>query len=153
MSSAITAGGVRPFVVLKFGGTSVSSRANWDQIVHVLRLRLAAGEQPVVVHSAVSGVTDRLEALLAQAMNGDPSAALLGLRERHEQLAADLGVALPPGVDGRLRELEKIAAGVALVREISDHTRARVMGQGELLATELGVAIINAPARAAVPHH
>ncbi len=142
MSSAITAGGVRPFVVLKFGGTSVSSRANWDQIVHVLRLRLAAGEQPVVVHSAVSGVTDRLEALLAQAMNGDPSAALLGLRERHEQLAADLGVALPPGVDGRLRELEKIAAGVALVREISDHTRARVMGQGELLATELGVAYL-----------
>ena len=75
-------------------------------------------------------------------MNGDPSAALLGLRERHEQLAADLGVALPPGVDGRLRELEKIAAGVALVREISDHTRARVMGQGELLATELGVAYL-----------
>ena len=144
MSSAVTAGGVRPFVVLKFGGTSVSSRTNWDQIAHVLRLRIAAGEQPVVVHSAVSGVTDRLEALLAQAMNGDPSAALLGLRERHEQLAADLGVALPSGVDGRLRELEKIAAGVALVREISDHTRARVMGQGELMATELGVAFLQA---------
>ncbi len=142
MSSAISAGGVRPFVVLKFGGTSVSSRANWDQIARVLRLRLAAGEQPVVVHSAVSGVTDRLEALLAQAMNGDPSVALQGLRERHEQLAADLGVALPSGVDGRLRELEKIAAGVALVREISDHTRARVMGQGELMATELGVAYL-----------
>ena len=142
MSSAISAGGVRPFVVLKFGGTSVSSRANWDQIAHVLRLRLAAGEQPVVVHSAVSGVTDRLEALLAQAMNGDPSVALQGLRERHEQLAADLGVVLPSGVDGRLRELEKIAAGVALVREISDHTRARVMGQGELMATELGVAYL-----------
>jgi diaminopimelate decarboxylase/aspartate kinase len=144
MSSAVTAGGVRPFVVLKFGGTSVSSRTNWDQIAHVLRLRIAAGEQPVVVHSAVSGVTDRLEALLAQAMNGDPSAALLDLRERHEQLAADLGVALPSGVDGRLRELEKIAAGVALVREISDHTRARVMGQGELMATELGVAFLQA---------
>jgi len=48
MSSAITAGGVRPFVVLKFGGTSVSSRTNWDHIAHVLRLRLAAGEQLVV---------------------------------------------------------------------------------------------------------
>ena len=32
-----------------------------DNIARVLRLRLAAGEQPVVVHSAVSGITDRLD--------------------------------------------------------------------------------------------
>lgn len=144
MGTSLSAGGVRPFVVLKFGGTSVSSRANWDNIARVLRQRVAAGEQPVVVHSAVSGVTDRLEALLSQAMAGDPSAALLALRQRHELLAADLGISLPAGVDARLRELEKIAAGVALVREVSDHTRARVMGQGELMATELGVAFLQA---------
>ena len=142
MTSPQPQGATRPFVVLKFGGTSVSSRANWDNIAKVLRVRIAAGEQPVVVHSAVSGVTDRLEALLAQALAGDPSAALAALRERHEKLAADLGIALPGGVDARLRELEKIAAGVSLVREVSDHTRARVMGQGELMATELGVAFL-----------
>lgn len=134
----------RPFVVLKFGGTSVSSRPNWDNIAKVLRARLAAGEQPVVVHSAVSGVTDRLEALFTQALAGDPAAALAQLRERHEKLAADLGIPLPAGVDARLRELEKIAAGVALVREVSDHIRARVMGAGELMATELGVAFLAA---------
>ncbi|MFM7067430.1 MAG: aspartate kinase, partial [Gammaproteobacteria bacterium] len=137
-------GARRPFVVLKFGGTSVSSRSNWDNIAKVLVSRVAAGEQPIVVHSAISGVTDRLEALLAQALAGDPSAALGALRERHERLAAELGIDLPTGVEGRLRELEKIAAGVALVREVSDHTRARVMGQGELMATELGVAFLRA---------
>lgn len=144
MPSPLATGGRRPFVVLKFGGTSVSSRANWDNIALVLRQRVAAGEQPVVVHSAVSGVTDRLEALLIQAMAGDPGAALLALRQRHELLATELGIALPAGVDARLRELEKISAGVALVREVSDHTRARVMGQGELMATELGVAFLQA---------
>ncbi len=132
----------RPVVVLKFGGTSVSSRVNWDNIAQVLRARLAAGEQPVVVHSAVSGVTDQLEALLNQALLGDPTPALLALRERHQALAVELGLPLPAGVDARLRELDKIAAGVCLVRELSDHIRARVMGQGELMATELGVAYL-----------
>ncbi len=53
-----------PWVVLKFGGTSVSSVANWRNITRVLRARLGQGLRPVVVHSALSGITDRLEALL-----------------------------------------------------------------------------------------
>jgi len=43
--------------VLKFGGTSVSSAANWHNISRVLRERMAAGFRPVVVHSALSGIT------------------------------------------------------------------------------------------------
>ena len=31
-----------------------------------------------------------------------------------------------------------MAAGIALVREVSDRTRARVMANGELMATEIG---------------
>ena len=54
--------------MLKFGGTSVSSAANWHNIAGVLRERIAEGLRPVVVHSALSGVTDRLESLLAAAL-------------------------------------------------------------------------------------
>ena len=43
-----------PMVVLKFGGTSVSSLANWTNIAAVVRKRLEAGECPVIVHSALS---------------------------------------------------------------------------------------------------
>jgi diaminopimelate decarboxylase/aspartate kinase len=43
-----------PWVVLKFGGTSVSSRSNWDNIVRILRGRESEGLRIVVVHSALS---------------------------------------------------------------------------------------------------
>ena len=53
-----------PWVVLKFGGTSVSTVPNWQNIARILRSRLSDGLRPVVVHSALSGVTDLLESLL-----------------------------------------------------------------------------------------
>jgi len=48
------------WVVLKFGGTSVSSVSNWKNVAGVVRARLDEGLRPVVVHSALSGITDRL---------------------------------------------------------------------------------------------
>jgi diaminopimelate decarboxylase/aspartate kinase len=132
-----------PWVVLKFGGTSVSSLANWQNIAAVVRKRLAAGEAPVVVHSALSKITDSLETLLRQGLAGEPAAMLATIRARHEDLARDLGIALPAGVERHLADLEKITAGVALVGEVSDTVRARVMSTGELMATELGAAFLN----------
>jgi len=61
MTTVSPTSGASPFVVLKFGGTSVSSVSNWKNIVGVLRDRLAEGLRPVVIHSALSGVTDLLE--------------------------------------------------------------------------------------------
>ena len=55
------------FVVLKFGGTSVASKARWETIRDVLKARLAEGVQPVLVCSAVAKVSDTLEALLGGA--------------------------------------------------------------------------------------
>ena len=129
-----------PFVVLKFGGTSVSSAANWARIRDVLKQRLGAGEQPVVVHSALSGITDRLESVLVRALAGEHEAVLAQIEQRHADLARDLGIELPPGLRAHLHDLRQIAAGVALVGEVSDRIRARVMATGELMATELGAA-------------
>ena len=128
------------FVVLKFGGTSVSTAANWRNIRDVVRKRLDEGLIPVVVHSALSGITDRLEALLAAASEGRHADALAVIAERHRALSAELGMGLPAGVQRHLDELGQIAAGIALVKETSDRVRARVMATGELMATELGAA-------------
>jgi diaminopimelate decarboxylase/aspartate kinase len=128
------------FVVLKFGGTSVSTAANWCHIRDVVRRRLAEGLTPLVVHSALSGVTDRLEALLTAASEGGHGVALEAIAERHRSLAAELGMVLPMSVQRHLDELGQIAAGITLVKEISDRVRARVMATGELMATELGAA-------------
>ncbi len=132
-----------PWVVLKFGGTSVSSLPNWQNIARIVGRRVAEGEAPVVVHSALSRITDALESLLAHALTGDHGPDLASISARHHSLAAELGIEVPEGVSRHLADLEKIAAGIALVGEVSDRVRARVMATGELMATELGAAFLN----------
>src|SRR6187431_3288820 len=83
--------GTSPWVVLKFGGTSVSSATNWKNVAGVLRDRLAEGLRPVVVHSALSGITDRLEQLLSQALGGEWQPVMEQIELRHRDLARDLG--------------------------------------------------------------
>ncbi|HEV7448606.1 MAG TPA: bifunctional aspartate kinase/diaminopimelate decarboxylase [Steroidobacteraceae bacterium] len=126
------------WIVLKFGGTSVSSLTNWRNIAMVTRSRLDGGARVLIVHSAVTGITDRLEKLLDAALAQTHEVDLRAIEERHAQLAGELGIPLGTEVEQYLAELRHIAAGVALIGEVSDRTRARVMSAGELIATQLG---------------
>jgi len=127
------------WMVLKFGGTSVSSLANWTNIARVAAERCSGGARVLIVHSALSGITDRLERLLDAAIAQAPEEELRHIEERHQRLAAELRVTPPVEVERQLAELREIAAGVALVGEVSDRTRARVMAAGELLVTPIAV--------------
>src|SRR5210317_163018 len=131
-----------PWVVLKFGGTSVSSTANWETIAGLVRARLAAGLRPVIVHSALSGVSNALEETLASAVGGDPAADLAQIREQHCDLASALGLDGEEILGERLHELEQLIAGVRLVKEVSVRVRVRVMALGELMSTLLGAAYL-----------
>ncbi len=131
-----------PWVVLKFGGTSVSSVHNWKNIAGIVKARLAEGLQPVVVHSAVSKITDSLEQLLAKALDGGWESALETIINRHRDLARDLGITPGAELEEQFNRLRQIASGIALVGEISERLRARVMAQGELMATRLGAAFL-----------
>lgn len=126
------------WVVVKFGGTSVSTLANWRNIALVVRRRLESGNRVMVVHSAISKITDGLEKLLAAALEGKPEEPLKAIEDRHRQLTAELGVDVSPQLQGYFDELRQMANGISLVRELSDRTRARVMANGELMATEIG---------------
>jgi diaminopimelate decarboxylase/aspartate kinase len=131
-----------PWIVLKFGGTSVSTLANWANIARVAGERRRAGARVLIVHSAVSGITDRLERLLDAAIGDAQEEELRAIEARHRALADELGVPLGEDVERCLAELREIAAGVALVREVSDRTRARVMASGELMATHIGACFL-----------
>ena len=132
------------WIVLKFGGTSVSSLANWRNIAKVTAARRAEGARVLIVHSAVTGITDRLEKLLSAARGEAQEEELKIIEERHRRLAAELGIPLGPDCERQLAELRQIAAGIALIDEVSDRTRARVMSSGELLATDLGARFLRA---------
>jgi diaminopimelate decarboxylase/aspartate kinase len=132
------------WVVVKFGGTSVSTLANWRNIAFVVKRRLEKGARVLVVHSAITKITDMLEKLLASAQAGNPEDALRAIEDRHRQLTADLGIGVSPQLQGYFDELRQMANGIALVRELSDRTRARVMANGELMATEIGARYLKA---------
>ncbi len=142
MTTVSPAPGASPFVVLKFGGTSVSSVTNWKNIVGVVRERLAEGLRPVIIHSALSGITDRLEQLLNQALGGNWQPVMDQIEQRHRDLARDLGVTPGPDLEEQFKRLRQIASGIALVGEVSERLRARVMAQGELMATRLGASYL-----------
>ena len=74
--------GATPWVVLKFGGTSVSRRNRWDTIGRLASKRMAEdGARVLVVVSALSGVTNELQAI----SNGDDIAGHV-CRHRPEHL-------------------------------------------------------------------
>ncbi len=132
------------WVVMKFGGTSVSSRGAWEAIAAAARRRIDAGLRPVIVHSALHGISNALEQLLHDAVHGDPSEQLAAIRKSHFDIAAELDLDAEALIGDRLTELEQLAAGVRLVREVSVRVRVRVMALGELMATSLGAAFLAA---------
>ncbi len=132
-----------PWVVMKFGGTSVSSADSWRTIAGLVRNRLDDGLRPLIVHSALAGVSNRLEEALDTACQGEHSDELAVIREQHYELATALNVDGPALLDASLHELEQLIAGVRLIREVSVRVRVRVMALGELMATRIGAAYLS----------
>jgi diaminopimelate decarboxylase/aspartate kinase len=143
---------VASWVVLKFGGTSVSTPARWATIAGLVRRRLDEGLRPLVVCSALSGVSNQLEALLAAAVAGRYEEPLAALEARHLELGAGLGLAAAPLLRDDFEELSRLALAASLLREAGPALKARVMAFGELLSTRLGAAFLTAQGIAAAWH-
>ncbi len=129
------------WIVLKFGGTSVSRRHRWDTIGKLAKKRAEeTGSRVLVVVSALSGVTNELTAIADGAPDSrDRVAALV---ERHEAFLVELGL-------GREVLADRLAALQGLLDDARAATRpldwqAEVLGQGELLSSTLGAAYLRA---------
>jgi diaminopimelate decarboxylase/aspartate kinase len=129
-------------VVLKFGGTSVSTAARWATIRDLVRARQAEGLRPVVVHSALATVSNQLDEMLRRAVAADVGDLMVRVREQHLALAADLGLDGEAILHESFAELAQLLAGIHLIGEVSPRVQARVMGMGELMATRLGAAYL-----------
>ena len=79
-----------PWLVLKFGGTSVSSHPRWDEIGR-LAMDRSNGARVLVVVSALSGITNALQAIATGAAE-DAASIVASIIERHRALAAELGL-------------------------------------------------------------
>ena len=128
------------WLVLKFGGTSVSKRERWDTIGRLAAERATAEDARVlVVVSALSGVTNELQAIAAGDDIGGRVAALV---ERHRAFCADeLGIDADAALGERLRALEALRDDPRAASRPLDW-QAEVLGQGELLSSTLGAAYL-----------
>jgi diaminopimelate decarboxylase/aspartate kinase len=131
------------WVVLKFGGSSVSTAERWGAIAALVARRLAEGRRPLVVCSALAGISNRLEELLGLAVAGRHETALAEVRERHLALGSALGLAATEVLQAELEELSRLVQGAALLRNAGAPLKARIMACGELMSTRLGAAYLS----------
>ena len=130
-------------VVMKFGGTSVADAAAIRRLVEHVAAERRRGALPVVVVSALAGVTNDLlgAAAAAAAPDGDPDATLDALRRRHLAVAADAARDTAALTDDVAREIstrfDELAAVVRAIRTLKDASpRAldAIAATGELLS-------------------
>ena len=96
-----------PWVVLKFGGTSVATAERWRTIQKLAATRRAEGMRVLVVVSALSGITDALKALCTCAP-AEREAALAGVVARHRELATQMRLADVARVEHWLASLQAL---------------------------------------------
>ena len=130
------------WLVMKFGGTSVSSPESWVTIRDLVRERQDAGFRPVIAHSALTTVSNRLEDTLKAAVTGEHQHQLDEILTLHFDLAARMGIDAVPVLGGFIAELKTKLAGIHIAGEISPKAQARVMSCGELMATSVGAAYL-----------
>ncbi|WP_281244047.1 bifunctional aspartate kinase/diaminopimelate decarboxylase [Rhodanobacter glycinis] len=130
-----------PWIVMKFGGTSVATLPRWQNIMELAASRRAEGARVVIVVSALSGITDALKQLCAQGDKGKRIESARAIEQRHYELLDHMGLAVPATLEARLKDLLALAeTGSAKLGELA--WQAQVQAHGELLSSTLGAAFL-----------
>lgn len=139
-------------IVMKFGGTSVGTG---ERIAGVARIAARVLEDtatpPVVVVSAMSGVTDRLVRAATTAASGDKRTYRLirdELQLGHEQAIGDGGIdseharGLKAEIETLLNWLENLCLSISTLGELTPRGLDAVSGLGERLSARLTTAAL-----------
>jgi diaminopimelate decarboxylase/aspartate kinase len=130
------------WIVLKFGGTSVSTKENWENIRSVVEKHRSEGYSVCLVHSALRGVSNTLQEIVEQADRGNFNDQLQSIKDRHYKLGGELGLPVEELLKEDFQELDQIVKGIELIGEASYRVQARLLAMGELMATKLGAAYL-----------
>jgi diaminopimelate decarboxylase/aspartate kinase len=132
----------REWVVMKFGGTSVSSAECWNTICRQVKHNVLDGKRVLIVVSAISGVTNLLSRLVEQEATKDTDSLKAELRTRHTRLLEALGM---PG--SRRFEIHRDKLAALLEKRpatLDAHQKALIIAHGELLSSSIGKQVLAA---------
>ena len=119
--------------VLKFGGSSVSTAAQWRTILHQISQNIEQGYQVLLVHSACYGLTNTLETKIktGQSVYKSVSQSLKTLAKEFNHPWADLQA-----------DLEQLKTLCDLTH-LDDYQQARLLSWGECISHRLFVAHVS----------
>jgi len=132
-------------VVMKFGGSSVVDATAIRRVIRIVGGERETGRVPVVVVSALGGVTDRLLALAEAARQGhteEVEAGLAQLQARHAAEARQLGAdghdaSLLPALDAQFTHLRALFEAIGDTRAADARALDAIAAAGELLSSRL----------------
>ena len=147
-------------VVMKFGGTSVEDADAIMRTAKIVQSRMARGQRPVVVVSAMAKVTDQL---LAAAQSRRPWRSKRGLGHQLALAQPSLrhfGPAAPGHRQGELQSwiqqefesIDEILRGLSAVGELTPRTNDMVVSFGERLSSRMVAEVFRDQGIAAVHH-
>ncbi|GAA0882146.1 bifunctional aspartate kinase/homoserine dehydrogenase I [Sphingobacterium siyangense subsp. cladoniae] len=123
--------------VLKFGGTSVGTVESLKAVLSIVKKSYDAKEKPLVVLSAMSGVTNLLTQLAEDAAEGKSfSDGLKSLEDKHFTVVKELlAVKYQNPVFTKLKlffnEIEDLLQGIFALKELSNQSKDLILSYGE----------------------
>lgn len=125
------------WIVLKFGGTSVSCLKYWQTILQVIKERQKEGLRPLVVCSALPGVTSDLEQLLKDIKTSNTKEKIKEIEKKHQNLCKELGIKFEV-IEDDIKELNRLIVDASLTNEIGPQLKAKILSLGEIISSHLG---------------
>lgn len=126
--------------VLKFGGTSVGSSKNINNVINILE-NYGKNDSIACVVSAVGGITDKLLLAGKQAQNKDRSfiETFEFIKEKHfniiKELNPDNNDSILKYAEERHNSLKNLLEGIFLINELSPKTSDKLVSYGERLSS------------------
>lgn len=136
-------------IVMKFGGTSIKDSEAIRRVSAIIKSQIKL--KPVIVLSAIAGVTNQLEEIAINAKGGEiikSEDSLFSLKERHLEIinetlhGTEEYYKVTELLEEYFREIESLIKGVYLLSELTPKALARILSYGELLSTAIVASVL-----------
>ena len=128
-------------IIMKFGGSSVKNAERISNVANIIKMNL--GKKPVVVLSAMGGITDKLIDSSRLAAEGkDYSKLLKEIEEQHYTAIKELGL-YNAIVEELIKEFTELLKQISQDQILTDEVLDKVQSYGERMSTRMMAAHLN----------
>jgi len=129
-------------IVMKFGGTSVADAAAIQKVAEIIKARI--DKKPIVVVSAIGGLTDNLVALSVEARNKNMSKVkevITIVEKKHSTIIKELGLdtkdSLLKMLADTVNQLERVCTAISKAESVQKDFVDELLSTGEYLSSHI----------------